>query len=83
MRHMSQHAKSTKPPPLLTVPLLELKRQYQTLAAEIIPIVENICAISSLFSADMCWNSKRRPRHTAVARMPSVFPLVLMRCCWL
>lgn len=39
---MSQDAKSAKPRPLLTVPLLELKRQYQTLAAEIMPIVENI-----------------------------------------
>jgi len=39
---MSQDAKSAKPPPLLTVPLLELKRQYQTLAAEIMPIVKNI-----------------------------------------
>ena len=39
---MSQDAKSAKPRPLLTVPLLELKRQYQTLAAEIMPIVKNI-----------------------------------------
>jgi dTDP-4-amino-4,6-dideoxygalactose transaminase len=39
---MSQHAKSTTPSPPLTVPLLELKRQYQTLAAEILPIVQNI-----------------------------------------
>ena len=39
---MSQHAKSAEPQPRLTVPLLDLKQQYQALAAEIIPIVENI-----------------------------------------
>ena len=39
---MSQHAKSAQSPPRLTVPLLDLKRQYQALAAEIVPIVENI-----------------------------------------
>jgi dTDP-4-amino-4,6-dideoxygalactose transaminase len=41
---MSQLAKSTKQPPAVIVPLLDLKRQYQTLAAEIVPILENICA---------------------------------------
>ncbi len=41
---MSQHAKSAAPPPQPTVPLLDLKRQYQALAAEIVPIVENIFA---------------------------------------
>jgi dTDP-4-amino-4,6-dideoxygalactose transaminase len=39
---MSQHPKSAAPPPHLTVPLLELKRQYQTLAGEIMPIVADI-----------------------------------------
>jgi dTDP-4-amino-4,6-dideoxygalactose transaminase len=42
--YMSQLAKSTKQPPAATVPLLELKRQYQTLEAEIVPILKNICA---------------------------------------
>jgi dTDP-4-amino-4,6-dideoxygalactose transaminase len=41
---MSQHAKSANPPPLRSVPLLDLKRQYQPLAAEIIPILQEICA---------------------------------------
>jgi dTDP-4-amino-4,6-dideoxygalactose transaminase len=41
---MSQLAKSTKQSPAVAVPLLDLTRQYQTLAPEIIPILENICA---------------------------------------
>jgi dTDP-4-amino-4,6-dideoxygalactose transaminase len=41
---MSQLANSTKQSPVVIVPLLDLKRQYQTLAAEIVPILENICA---------------------------------------
>jgi dTDP-4-amino-4,6-dideoxygalactose transaminase len=40
---MSQLAKSSKQSPHVTVPLLDLKKQYQALAAEIIPILENIC----------------------------------------
>jgi dTDP-4-amino-4,6-dideoxygalactose transaminase len=41
---MSQLANSARPSPAVTVPLLDLRRQYQTLAAEILPILENICA---------------------------------------
>jgi len=41
---MSQLAKSTQASPRMTVPLLDLKRQYCPLAAEILPILENICA---------------------------------------
>jgi dTDP-4-amino-4,6-dideoxygalactose transaminase len=41
---MSQLAKSTQASPRMTVPLLDLKRQYSPLAAEILPILENICA---------------------------------------
>jgi dTDP-4-amino-4,6-dideoxygalactose transaminase len=41
---MSQLAKSTNQSPAVIVPLLDLKRQYQTLATEIVPILENICA---------------------------------------
>src|SRR5580698_11294236 len=41
---MSQLAKSTQASPRMTVPLLDLKRQYSPLAAEIAPILENICA---------------------------------------
>ena len=42
--HMSQLANSTTKSPAVTVPLLDLKTQYQTLEAEIIPILRNICA---------------------------------------
>jgi dTDP-4-amino-4,6-dideoxygalactose transaminase len=41
---MSTPAKSTAPSPRISVPLLDLKAQYRPLAAEIIPILENICA---------------------------------------
>jgi dTDP-4-amino-4,6-dideoxygalactose transaminase len=41
---MSQHAKSTRPSPLVSVPLLDLKKQYQPLEVEIIPILQTICA---------------------------------------
>ncbi len=41
---MSKVAKSAQQPPVVTVPLLDLTRQYQTLAPEIIPILEDICA---------------------------------------
>ncbi len=41
---MSKLAKSMPPIPALTVPLLDLKLQYQTLAAEIIPVLQKICA---------------------------------------
>jgi dTDP-4-amino-4,6-dideoxygalactose transaminase len=37
-------AKSARPAPLMSVPLLDLKQQYQPLAAEIIPILQSICA---------------------------------------
>src|SRR6202167_2350349 len=37
-------AKSARPAPLMSVPLLDLKKQYQPLAAEIIPILQGICA---------------------------------------
>jgi dTDP-4-amino-4,6-dideoxygalactose transaminase len=40
---MSKLAKSTTSP-VVSVPLLDLKAQYRPLAAEIIPILENICA---------------------------------------
>src|ERR1700689_3093262 len=42
--HMSQLANSTNRSPAVTVPLLDLKTQYQTLEADIIPILRNICA---------------------------------------
>lgn len=41
---MAQLTKFTKPASAVTVPLLDLTRQYQPLAAEIIPILEKICA---------------------------------------
>jgi dTDP-4-amino-4,6-dideoxygalactose transaminase len=41
---MSKVAKSVKQSPAVTVPLLDLTRQYQTLAHEIVPILEEICA---------------------------------------
>src|ERR1700728_260336 len=41
---MSQPAKPSPQLAPITVPLLDLRRQYQTLAAEIMPVVENICA---------------------------------------
>jgi dTDP-4-amino-4,6-dideoxygalactose transaminase len=41
---MLPSAKSARPPPLMSVPLLDLKKQYQPLAAEIIPILQGICA---------------------------------------
>src|ERR1700733_9103260 len=41
---MSQLAKSTQASPRMSVPLLDLKKQYQPLAAEIIPILQGICA---------------------------------------
>src|SRR6204780_4828148 len=37
-------AKSARPAPLMSVPLLDLKKHYQPLAAEIIPILQAICA---------------------------------------
>src|ERR1700686_78365 len=44
MRLMSRLAKSANPLPLMSVPLLDLKKQYQPLAAEIVPILQDICA---------------------------------------
>ena len=41
---MSRLAKSANPLPLMSVPLLDLKKQYQPLAAEIVPILQDICA---------------------------------------
>ena len=41
---MSRLAKSANPLPLMSVPLLDLKKQYQALAAEIVPILQDICA---------------------------------------
>jgi dTDP-4-amino-4,6-dideoxygalactose transaminase len=41
---MSQPAKPAKQSAPITVPLLDLKRQYQTLGAEIMSVLENICA---------------------------------------
>ena len=46
---MSQIADPSKPSPAIQlpaiqVPLLDLKRQYQSLAAEVVPVLEKICA---------------------------------------
>jgi dTDP-4-amino-4,6-dideoxygalactose transaminase len=41
---MSQLAESSKQPSAVVVPLLDLTRQYQRLAGEIIPILEEVCA---------------------------------------
>ena len=44
---MSKIADHSGPPPAsqtIKVPLLDLKRQYQSLAAEIVPVLEKICA---------------------------------------
>jgi dTDP-4-amino-4,6-dideoxygalactose transaminase len=41
---MSQIADPPKPPPAIKVPLLDLKRQYQSLAVEVIPVLEDLCA---------------------------------------
>jgi dTDP-4-amino-4,6-dideoxygalactose transaminase len=40
---MSQIADPSKPPPAIQVPLLDLRRQYQSLAADVIPVLEKIC----------------------------------------
>ncbi|MGH8141669.1 MAG: aminotransferase class I/II-fold pyridoxal phosphate-dependent enzyme, partial [Steroidobacteraceae bacterium] len=40
---MSQIADPSKPSPATKVPLLDLRRQYQSLAAEVIPVLEKIC----------------------------------------
>jgi dTDP-4-amino-4,6-dideoxygalactose transaminase len=41
---MSKIADPSAPLPAIKVPLLDLKRQYQSLAAEIVPVLEKICA---------------------------------------
>ncbi len=41
---MSKPAESMPPMAAITVPLLDLKQQYQTLAHEIIPVLQKICA---------------------------------------
>jgi len=40
---MLQPVKAT-PPPTITVPLLDLRGQYQTLAGEIMPVLQRLCA---------------------------------------
>src|ERR1700723_3543349 len=44
MRPKSRPAKSAAQSVPMSVPLLDLKQQYQPLAAEIMPILESICA---------------------------------------
>ncbi|MGC2459699.1 MAG: hypothetical protein WA446_01790 [Steroidobacteraceae bacterium] len=48
VRPTSVLGRCTRQPPAVAVPVVDLERQYQAIAAEIAPILENICVYQQL-----------------------------------
>ena len=68
--------------PAMQVPLLDLKPQYQPLAAEIQAAIAKVCASQHFILGPRSGSSRPRSPPTASAATASASPRAPMRCCW-